>query len=462
MPNYILPNAIITELGIVNYLHSLYSNRIKRNSFFEQSLNSGNDINNPLTFMFGDNLGTFPNSMGGESTHLLSGVYKSVLDCTEDSLYFGKKKYDRYIYPIKISPHIDDFSGVTTTGSKLNGEYFWKHMSAEALEDAKNGRAIILLDYAQENYIEIPSYERLHVGLRQSGIPPSQVILAFNSFNAKELYETWYPPEQRRLEVINWPFVLTNTSYFYAKTHTAKIMMDEFLQSRNTIRENHFLLKIRRPRYYRQVLLYKLHTDNLLHLGDWSWLSDHTYRDFDIDQMTRQYGFELDKEKIKDLFKQFPHMLKAEQNDTYDTISSWTDSQVESYKNTYFYICTETYTHGEHKSVTEKVCKPMANFLPFVFVSFPGALKLLRELGFKTFSPFIDESYDDEPDEGKRVNMVYKEIQKICSMTKEELHDWYWKMEDIYIHNYKHLMEFYKNDTHVLNLVKYLHERVYA
>lgn len=115
--------------------------------------------------------------------------------------------------------------------------------------------------------------------------------------------------------------------------------------------------------------------------------------------------------------------------------------------------------HGEYKSVTEKVCKPMVNFLPFLFVSFHGALAWLRHLGFKTFSPFIDESYDDEPDESKRVQMIYNEIKRLCSMSKEELHNWYWQMEDILLHNRNHLLEFHKNDIHAVNLIEYLHNR---
>ena len=116
--------------------------------------------------------------------------------------------------------------------------------------------------------------------------------------------------------------------------------------------------------------------------------------------------------------------------------------------------------HELYKSITEKVAKPMANFLPFVFVSFKGALKLLRDIGFKTFHPFIDESYDDEPDEAKRVNMIYTEIQKICSMSKEDLHKWYWQMEDIYVHNYNFIQTYFTKDTHSLEMIKYLNDRV--
>ena len=65
-----------------------------------------------------------------------------------------------------------------------------------------------------------------------------------------------------------------------------------------------------------------------------------------------------------------------------------------------------------------------------------GSLKKLRELGFKTFYPYIDESYDEEPDELKRFNMVMEQVNKLCSMELPELHDLYWSMSDILIHNH--------------------------
>lgn len=459
-PNYILPNALTTELGIVNYLHSLNSNKTRPHSFFDQSIHTGTDTDNLLTFLFGDSLGNFPNSTGGSGTHLQSGMYKDIVECVENSVCIGKRHVNKYIYPIRMSPHIDDFAGFSRIGSKLNGDYFWKHISAEVLEDARNGRALIFLDYAQENFIERSSYRNLHTGLEKSGIPPSQLVLAFNSFNAQELYESWFTPEERKLQVLNWPFVLNNTSFFYQEAPYARVTLDYFLQSELLLREHHSLFKIRRPRLYRQALLYQMNYDNILEKTDWSWLIKTSYDETTVNEIRDRYNLSFDNNTVKELYKTFPHPLKNEPNGTFDTISSWTDNQIESYKNAYFYICTETYVHGSYKSLTEKICKPMINFMPFVFMAFPGALALLRSLGFQTFSPFIDESYDNELDESKRFNMIYKEIYRLSQMSIEEIHIWYWQMKDILIHNHNRVLNFYKDDRYTINLVKYLDQRI--
>jgi hypothetical protein len=52
--------------------------------------------------------------------------------------------------------------------------------------------------------------------------------------------------------------------------------------------------------------------------------------------------------------------------------------------------------------------------------------------------------------------MITEEIRKLCAMTKDELHNWYWNMEDILLHNHNKMLEFHTNDPTNLNLIKYL------
>jgi hypothetical protein len=463
--NIVLPNALINELGIINYIHTLYSNRIRNNSFFEENFLNENSIDK-LSKIFDCGLGNFPNSRGDKS-HLQSGAYSHILQCTEESLYFGKNIYKKYIYPILISPHFSEFTAVNITQfPKLNGEYFWKHMSAAALEDAKNGRAIVLLDFGQENFVEKEDYHRLHECLRFSGIPKENLILAFNSFNSKQIYENWFTENQRMLEVHNWPVVVANSSYHFSQMiqrHDDSCVTDaEFINSRNVLREHKFLFKIRRPRMHRMALLFYMASENLLQEGDWSCLSPTQYRQDEINHVRSYYNLNFTDSVIESLYEKIPHHLKTETSSTFNSISAWNDTHTKPYTNTYFYICSETFAQvdGEYKSITEKVFKPMVNYLPFVFAAYPGALKLLQELGFKTFHPFIDETYDSEPDEKKRINMLAKEIKKICSMSLEELHNWYWNMESILQHNRIHATNWYKNDILSLNFIKYLHSRI--
>jgi hypothetical protein len=456
-PNLILPNALITEYGIINYLHTLYSNKNSDNCFTDPSATF-----NTSNLIFDNKLGHWPNSLRQNGTHLNSRFYTNKhLDIIEDSIYIGKRRYPKYIYLIKITPHIDEFIGVNLSpGNKLNGEYFWKHMSDEALQDARTGRALIFIDYAQENYIEKEIYVNFHEALRHSGIPKEQVILAFNTFNGRELYESWFTSEEQRLQVHNWPYVMSASSWFYDTNPARRMNQERFNSTRDIKRKNHFLFKIRNARRHRSALLYKMATDNLLIKGDWSCLTKAQFNEGDIRFYSSTYKFDLNSMAIKELCDSLPQVLQSEPRNKHELVSAWTDNNIIPHLDSYFYICTETFMHGDHKSLTEKVFKPLINFQPFLFAAYPGALSLLRSLGFKTFSPFIDESYDVEPDEGTRLNMIFKEIDRLCNMSKDEIHDWYWEMESILIHNHYRVLELYKNETYGVDLIKYLHHRI--
>ena len=84
--------------------------------------------------------------------------------------------------------------------------------------------------------------------------------------------------------------------------------------------------------------------------------------------------------------------------------------------------------------LTEKTIKPIAAGMPFVVMSCVKFLYHLRKLGFKTFHPYIDESYDFEKDQTKRIDMSLKsandflanpqnldKIQQICDHNRQTL-----------------------------------------
>lgn len=453
LPNRILPNALLREHAMIEFLHSKFAEGFEEDSILEEV--SGFGDKTMANKLFNNQLGSFPNSLSG--SHLKSPFYSGYMEYVEDAVY-SRGKYKKYVYPIRMTPHIDFFIGISEQGGKIDGEYFWKNMSSIALQDVRMGRATMFIDYAQENFIEKITYEALHKALANSRIPKENIVLAFNSFNAQQVYESWFTPEERKLEVRSWPFVITNTSFHYQNNPTHRLCEESFRATRDIIRKNHFLFKVRRPRDHRLALLCKLASDSLLDKGDWSCLTPVDMHS--AEGIIRDYQLNVDANKVEAVLKQTPHRLESESSANYDIVSAWTDREYVPYSNSYFYICTETYTHAGHTSLTEKVFKPIANFQPFLFIAYPGALKLLRELGFKTFHPYIDESYDTEPDKYKRIEMIYSEITRLCDMPIEELHNWFWGLEEILVHNHHHLLNIWKDEPLTKELMTYLNGKL--
>lgn len=90
---------------------------------------------------------------------------------------------------------------------------------------------------------------------------------------------------------------------------------------------------------------------------------------------------------------------------------------------------------------SEKVYRAMFYKKPFIMVGPPHTLRYMHESGFKTFGDFWDESYDLMEDHEPRLFAIFKLIDKINSMSIEELKSLYDKMIPILDHNRKTLLE---------------------
>lgn len=105
-------------------------------------------------------------------------------------------------------------------------------------------------------------------------------------------------------------------------------------------------------------------------------------------------------------------------------------------------IVTETNFYDDKLHLTEKIFKPIAIKRPFILVSSPGNLAYLKSYGFMSFDQWIDESYDSEPDPEIRLQMIVKEITKLCQLTKHELDTMHQEMQEVLEYNHNH---FYNN-----------------
>lgn len=148
--------------------------------------------------------------------------------------------------------------------------------------------------------------------------------------------------------------------------------------------------------------------------------------------------------------KQCPHELDANNsvlnkwsNVTYDAIlSSDFHIAIETHFDQTYYTNQDTYDRNyAPTSITEKTYKAVACKKPFLAFSTPRMLVDFRALGFKTFNPYIDESYDVETDNKKRINMIVDEITRICNLPPQEYADVLAGIKEITEYNFRKLVE---------------------
>jgi hypothetical protein len=134
---------------------------------------------------------------------------------------------------------------------------------------------------------------------------------------------------------------------------------------------------------------------------------------------------------VAEWISEVPYTLDASDN----VLNKWGDVTYDAILSADFHLLIEThydlfyYVPSPDKvykrslapsSITEKTNKPVACCKPFIAFSTPYFLEDVRQLGFETFSPYIDESYDIEIDNQKRLNMIVDEIERITSLPLDE------------------------------------------
>ena len=146
------------------------------------------------------------------------------------------------------------------------------------------------------------------------------------------------------------------------------------------------------------------------------------------------------------------------------------DFSVEDLKfhlDSYFSVITETmfqYSTDLHENwnmypgmfLTEKTYRAIAFKHPFIIVGCPRLLAEIKRNGYKTFHPFINETYDEILDDQSRLSAIVDEITRLCSFDNEEWISWQNSIKDIVEHNYRIMVA--RNDhrinTNVLELMR--------
>ena len=121
------------------------------------------------------------------------------------------------------------------------------------------------------------------------------------------------------------------------------------------------------------------------------------------------------------------------QTNHYGTSTDWL------YTKTFFSVITESIYSENSLFIDEKTYKPIHNYHPFIILGTPHCLKKLKEWGFKTFSTWIDESYDEEFHPGLRMEMIVNEIDRLTKLSIEDWKSIYKEMIPTLIHNKKQL-----------------------
>jgi uncharacterized protein YneF (UPF0154 family) len=307
-------------------------------------------------------------------------------------------------------------------------------LSTDTLERLRNKTCILMLNNAHEAFHTVvrPIYD---VAVIQLNIPPEQIVLISES------------------AVIDKEVEKIATEYNLGKIKTEWMRLfehDTMIVEHNPIstleHKNYnkkFISFNRRWRLHRPALVGLLELNELLDKGYVSLAKADDGKDWDVfyDEMTWTLRHNSNFVNIfvqnKNRLKNIPE-LKLDQADmTVNHAHIFTDSTDIYYENTYFSVVSETNFFketGQGLFVSEKIFRPILKKHPFILLSRPYTLNMMQNIGYKTFESIINEDYDSEEDDCKRMLMVVDEIKRLCNLSNAEL--------QLFLNEAKHITEY--------------------
>ena len=311
-------------------------------------------------------------------------------------------------------------------------------VSKKALKQVRDNKAVIMIYQPMEgyptNWLGNDVYEIIYKEIKKYKLNPKNILYVTGNWKLKEDFEKWKPKSKYSKSENIVVYSFNNERYldFRNKWEIADL-------ESNKKRRKHFLCYNRTPRGHRLYLLSLLHGKGLISKGfvscqkfDYRWMSGYLHN-IGLGKNLR----DVTKKHLKEFSKGSPYIVDVDEWNTnhFDTSPAW------PYEESFFSVTTNTLFEDDALFLDEKVWKPILNYHPFVFVGCHNSLEKLKELGFKTFHPFIDESYDDQKHHAKRMIMISKEINRLCSYTMDEMESWYEQLIPRLEHNYQVLFE---------------------
>lgn len=111
------------------------------------------------------------------------------------------------------------------------------------------------------------------------------------------------------------------------------------------------------------------------------------------------------------------------------------------YEKTFISVTTETLIDEDTLFLSEKIWKPIIMGHPFLVYGNKGTLEYLKNIGYKTFDKWIDESYDNEVNHLIRGKMIVNEIKKLSELSLDKLKEIRNEMFEICEFNQKHFIK---------------------
>ena len=290
----------------------------------------------------------------------------------------------------------------------------------------------------------VPMITKLHrVVDKLPDIDSKNIILAQGSLNSQAAYNA-YADKINQVRRIG---ILSAHVQECAVKNSSNGVVNLIKEYQVGIKSKKFVYFNRMARPHRILLAARMFENGLV---------DKSYFSFEGDEDTRWLTYVLTSPQISLKIKQqfakhkdeFPIRLNITEQ-RHNPVN-FIEDDIKYHTDSYFSLITETIFHKTDSKyrnpmleylddifITEKTYRAILFKHPFVIAGVPGSIKALQVRGFKTFSPWIDESYDSIEDDDARLDAVVEEVERLCNLTDEQWIEWQNGIKEIVEHNFK-------------------------
>ena len=367
---------------------------------------------------------------------------------------------EKWFYMIEPFGNIEAFFGNHPFYNKLSLE----NISSVALNEIKNGNGNLLINYIVDGGLGVTTnnFKKIIDFTRNNDIPDEKVYLIFQDFNLSENIKSL--GVNYNVIDYNWAHHLKSTEFWntinipnwsfwpedayepqFGKMEKVKSSIasyDEFEESIGKDKKD-FLFLCRHWKKHRLHIL-----DILYKLGFENNLVSWDNRFFDTNSVNHYY-IDANNTEMIELIKNTSKHLDIED---ITKIAGYGYEDKNLYLNSYLSIVSESVFFQNEIDfptgyLSEKIWKPIGHSQAFVLAGPANSLKYIQDMGYKTFHPYIDESYDSEMDDLKRMNMILIEIEKFSNKTKEEKDEFLNNVKDIVKYNQEYFLNYAEKNS---------------
>lgn len=309
---------------------------------------------------------------------------------------------ENHIIPVGVNGSIDGWA----KGKGNSGTSLFDNLSKEYLENLRNRKAILLIDFSLEGYQTDWLFRWFHYECSRLNIPEQSIVYVTGNMLVDVQYEGWADVLAIRNRIKCIPYAGFEEFIYTVSTKEPEITVDSHLDYKIKSDTWSFNCPQKRPRKHRVEFFEKMKESNLLEKGLCSFPEKNHY--ILGEKHDKDWGYYINRIHSDYCLKTFVSVVSEPQ---------------------YYELELSTFT-------SEKIFKPIACSHPFIVLGGRGSLDIMKKRGYKTFSEWFDESYDTLPDT-ERMDAIIQVLKYIDSI--EDKVSWFESMRPVLEHNKKQL-----------------------